>query len=191
MTSTTLLCHPQTPTDAVRGIAARVRRSANGTLALTFVLDADLERLRIPPPGTPGVTHGLWQHTCLEAFIALNDTPGYHEFNFSPSREWAMYVFARYREIASVPDEPPSPAITVRQSPNRLELDAAVQLSDLSAVHAAAPLRLGLSAVIEDATGRLSYWALRHPAGTADFHHPESFTLAVGVPGVDSRVDPR
>ena len=38
-------------------------------------------------------------------------------------------------------------------------------------------LKLGLSAVIEGADGGLSYWALRHPPGKPDFHHPEAFVL--------------
>jgi hypothetical protein len=37
--------------------------------------------------------------------------------------------------------------------------------------------RLALSAVIEETDGRKSYWALAHPPGTPDFHHPDCFTL--------------
>jgi len=33
------------------------------------------------------------------------------------------------------------------------------------------------AAAIEDDRGRLSYWALEHPPGRPDFHHPESFTM--------------
>ena len=39
------------------------------------------------------------------------------------------------------------------------------------------PLRLGLSAVVEDVDGILSYWALRHPSGKPDFHHTDAFAL--------------
>jgi hypothetical protein len=39
--------------------------------------------------------------------------------------------------------------------------------------------RLGLSAIIEEASGRRSYWALAHPPGKPDFHHPDSFALRV------------
>jgi hypothetical protein len=35
--------------------------------------------------------------------------------------------------------------------------------------------RLGLSAVIEETSGRISYWALAHPPGKADFHHSDCF----------------
>jgi hypothetical protein len=36
--------------------------------------------------------------------------------------------------------------------------------------------RLALSAVIEETSGALSYWALRHAAGKPDFHHADAFT---------------
>jgi hypothetical protein len=41
------------------------------------------------------------------------------------------------------------------------------------------PLFLGLSTVIEDDTGTLSYWALKHPSGKPDFHHPDAFALEI------------
>jgi hypothetical protein len=40
---------------------------------------------------------------------------------------------------------------------------------------------LGLSAVIEDLDGVLSYWALRHPPGKPDFHHPDTFALEIDL----------
>ena len=43
-------------------------------------------------------------------------------------------------------------------------------------------LRLGLSAVVEDADGGLSYWALRHPPGKPDFHHTDAFALQLVQP---------
>lgn len=187
----TLACHPQTRTDIVRGVAARVRRSPGGTLTVEFVLDADLGRLRIPAPRAARRAHGLWEHTCFEAFVAMDNKPAYHEFNFAPSGEWALYAFQSYRESAPQPDELLAPEITVRRAADRLELDAVLRLDKLSAAHATAPLRLALSAVIEEASGSLSYWALRHPPGKPDFHHADAFALTVEGRGVDSVVDPR
>ena len=189
--SATLSCHPQTRTDAVRGIAAHVSRSPGGILAVEFGLDADLGRLRVPPPRASSLVHGLWEHTCFEAFIALNNTPAYHEFNFAPSGEWALYAFQSYREIAPLPDEMVAPEMNVRCLADRLEFDAVVRLDSLSVIHNTTPLRLALSAVIEDTSGTLSYWALRHPQGKPDFHHPDAFVLTLQVPGVDSTLDPR
>ena len=34
---------------------------------------------------------------------------------------------------------------------------------------------LGLSAVLEERDGTKSYWALAHPSGKPDFHHPDCF----------------
>jgi len=39
------------------------------------------------------------------------------------------------------------------------------------------PWLAGLSAVIEEPTGAISYWALAHPSDKPDFHHPDSFIL--------------
>lgn len=40
---------------------------------------------------------------------------------------------------------------------------------------------VGLSAVIEEAEGTRSYWALAHPADKPDFHHPDSFACDIPV----------
>lgn len=39
------------------------------------------------------------------------------------------------------------------------------------------PWLVALSAVIEEAHGAVSYWALAHPSDKPDFHHPDSFIL--------------
>jgi hypothetical protein len=142
--------------------------------------------MRIPPARPACLTHGLWEHTCFEAFIALNSACAYHEFNFAPSGEWALYAFRSYREIAALSDETVAPEVNVRRLADRLELDAVVRLDVLSPIHPTSPLRLALSAVIEDACGGLSYWALRHPPGKPDFHHADAFALTV-----DSTNNPR
>ncbi|MCC8986069.1 MAG: hypothetical protein LM513_05690, partial [Nitrospira sp.] len=38
-------------------------------------------------------------------------------------------------------------------------------------------LHLAVSVVVEQTDGQCSYWALRHPSGRPDFHHPDSFAL--------------
>ena len=99
--------------------------------------------------------------------------PGYREFNFSPSGEWAVYAFRGYRDGGELESEL-APGIMVRRTLNRLELDAAICQDVLPPGRS---LRLGLSAVVEDADGVLSYWALRHPPGRPDFHHTDAFAL--------------
>lgn len=169
--------HPGTRSEAVRAIEARVAKLPGGVLALTYVIEGDLESLRIPAPRPPAPGEGLWQHTCCEVFIARKGVPAYHEFNFAPSGEWAAYAFARYRDGAPLLDAALDPRIAVRRSRERLELDAAIRLDLLSPDHAGVGLRLALAAVIEDEAGALSYWALRHAPGAPDFHHPQAYAL--------------
>ncbi len=189
-----LRAHPDTPCEAVRQIAARAEWVEPDALQFEYVLEADLRRIRIPPPeASAGRTDKLWAHSCFEAFIRPTGEPWYLELNFSPSGQWAAYRFEVYRKgmVPAALDEPPQ--VTVRHSDERLELQAQVKsagallVPGASAVNGAAGdsgVRIAVSAVVEDHEGRLSYWALRHPAGKPDFHHPESFALALEPPRI-------
>lgn len=158
-----LECHPAAPCAALRGIEVTVTAG----LKVSFRLQGDIGRLRIPAPRTPRAAERLWQHTCCEVFIARKGAAAYREFNLSPSGEWAAYEFTRYREGAPLPI--PDPGIAVRRGADHLELEGTVPFNQ--------EMRVGLSAVIEDTQGNLSYWALRHATGKPDFHDAESFTL--------------
>jgi hypothetical protein len=171
-----LRCHPSTRSETVHAIQVLVRRSASAELQITFRLDGDIPRIVVSSPGLPRIATELWRHTCFEAFIAVEGRSAYHEFNFAPSGEWTVYAFSGYRNGGPLANEMLRPDIAVRSSDRRLELDAMVRLDGLSASHSQASLRIGLSAVIEAGDG-LSYWALRHPAGRADFHDADGFAL--------------
>jgi hypothetical protein len=163
MPSAALERHPDSPSAALRSIEASVVRDG-GELRVAYLLEGDIARLRMPPRRA---AH-LWQHTCCELFVARDGASGYREFNFSPSGEWAAYAFARYRDGAplSIPD----PRIAVKRGEGRLELTAAVPANS-------GKLRIGLSVVVE--ADEISYWALKHAPGKADFHHPDAFALTL------------
>jgi hypothetical protein len=169
--------HPSTRAETVRAIQVRVRRSSSAELRMTFRLDGDIPRIRIPSLGASRLGTELWRHTCFEAFIALEGQPSYHEFNFAPSGEWCVYALSSYRNGSPVADEAMRPHIAMHSTDSRLELDAIVRLDSLSAIHPRAVLRIGLSAVIEASDGTLSYWALLHPADKPDFHNADGFAL--------------
>lgn len=161
MPSAALVRHPDTPCAALRAIEASVVRAGNG-LRVAYVLQGEIDRLRLPPPRAGGA---LWQHTCCELFVA-HALPAYREYNFSPAGEWAAYAFERYREGG--PLTVADPRIEVKRARERLELTATVPADP-------GRLRLGLSVVVEEEN--LSYWALRHAPGKPDFHHPAAFAL--------------
>jgi hypothetical protein len=170
-----LACHPDSRPGAVRRIIAGVDRGVErGTagLRVRFVLEGDLEQLRIPDPAPPAIVEGLWRHTCCEIFVAREGGPAYHEFNLSPSGEWAAHAFRRYREGAILADPALDPRIVVRRDPGRLELQAMIATTGEK-------LRIAAAAVVEAADGTLSYWALRHPPGKPDFHDRDGFALAL------------
>lgn len=145
-------------------------------LDLRYALDGDVAHLRLPTARQPRHVDGLWQHTCFEAFVGAAGALAYHELNFAPSGEWAAYSFRRYRERAEAPAGTQPEAVAVYVGETRVELEARVPLAGLPGL-LPLELRLGLAAVIEDERGALSYWALAHPAGRPDFHHPDAFTM--------------
>jgi hypothetical protein len=174
-----LAAHPSTPNSAVRRLGVQLRAEEPDILVFRYSLDADMSRVRVPPSGAGGRADALWKHTCFEAFVAPADAPGYHEFNFSPSLDWAIYRFSAYREGMAPAEVGRVPEVSVRRGDNGLELRSTVHLGQLADLRDARHLRIALAAVIEDENGRLSYWGLRHPPGKADFHHPDGFALEV------------
>lgn len=160
--------HLRTPSSVVTAIAVQVEWSA-GRSWLRYIVEGDVNRVNWPAPTKPGRTNGLWATTCFEAFVRTD--AGYYEFNLSPSGRWASYRFDTYREGM----------VDAVEEATVLGLDGGEDYVALEA-RLDSPLvasRLGLSAVIEDICGGLSYWALAHPSDKPDFHHPDSFALTL------------
>lgn len=179
MTFHPLLCHSAAAPRPQLAIAATVGFDEAGGLILSYRWRGDLDALRLPPAQTPMATDGLWQHSCCEAFVAAVDAPGYHEFNFSPSGCWAAYRFADYRQRDESWQVASAPRIRCQQENGLLRLEAQLPAALLPAGNA---LRLGLTAVVEARHGDKSYWALRHPGPTPDFHLRDSFVLELNRP---------
>ncbi|MFL9825447.1 DOMON-like domain-containing protein [Rhodoplanes sp. SY1] len=171
--------HPATPCPAVDAITVEVVRPAPDRLMLTYGIAGRVDALRWPAPTAPARADGLWRHTCCEAFFRDHGGEGYLEFNLSPSTAWAAYRFDAYRSGMREADDVAAPAIEIRRDAGRVTLRATLTLGHLATTSADAPLRLGLSAVIEDTDGRLAYWALAHPPGRPDFHHADGFAAAL------------
>jgi hypothetical protein len=172
-----LSCHPATPCAAVQSIRIHTRRTGTG-LELRYRVEGDIERLVIPAPTFPNRADGLWQHTCLEAFVREASSNGYVELNFSPSGEWAMYEFSGYRDGRANVEAARPPRICVHHDRRVLQLDAVVDLDCIPAL-LDGELTVALSAVIEETNARISYWALAHPVGKPDFHHSVGFALRI------------
>ena len=161
----------------MRALAAGARVLPDGWLALVWRLAGDLAALRIPGAATALPPERLWAHTCFEAFVGTPGEAAYREFNFSPNGQWMRFDFCGYRQRVESPVLP-APQITPRLAGDVLELAVRLGAEQLPP----GELCVGLTAVVESADGRHSYWSLRHPAGQPDFHHREGFALALRVP---------
>ncbi|MEN3068686.1 DOMON-like domain-containing protein [Uliginosibacterium sediminicola] len=171
-----LSAHPAAPCSEKLQLAAQAARLADGSLQLHFELAGALERLKLPPwQDTAGFADGLWQHSCFEVFVGLSDAPRYHEFNFAPSGHWAAYAFSAERQRDPHWSPALAPQCAVRRSAQQLSLSAQIPAALLPAP--ASAWQIGLTAVIETASGALSYWALKHVAAQPDFHQAASFIL--------------
>lgn len=175
--------HSDSPRLPVDGLTAEVRRKAGGKLELVYRLTGELEALLIPELSNPSRADELWKHTCFEIFVLKADAPGYVEFNFAPTGQWAAYCFrsrrSGMRNIGQVSEAPIGTMMFGRQFVLKAELDLS-GLEDLPP--SGVPWRAAISTVIEAADGRKAYWAVQHPEGNPDFHAPEGFVIDLPAP---------
>lgn len=172
-----LACHGDHPPLAVRGVQARIIALDPHWLTLRWRIDG-AAALIVPPLAGKGRADGLWRTTCFELFVRAQGQAGYAEFNLSPSERWAAYDFAGYRAGMADRTVARDPVCTMRQGQGLAIFDAAIPRPALPPL----PWTYGLSAVIEEQGGRLSYWAIAHPDGKADFHHAACFAATLAAP---------
>lgn len=164
-----LHCHPDTPASQVTSVEVEITMTDPDDVLLTFIVQP-ADGVKLPEPAAPARTDGLWQATCFELFVAMGDH-GYVEFNLAPSSQWAAYLFDGYREGMQAWDVAVAPHVEVERKSGALSVAADIDLTGTLP----GPLKIALSAVIEELDGTKSYWALRHPPGRPDFHHPDCF----------------
>lgn len=164
----TLQRHPSTPCRHALQLAVHLAWAGAGRLQIDYILTGDCRTLLLPPRNNqPGPRDGLWQHTCMEAFLGTPDSPAYQELNFSPSGDWAAFAFSGYRQRTGDGSVCAPPVISVHATPRAIRVR--VQLA-LGPAREQAQTLLGLSAVVEHRDGRRCYWALAHPCDDPDFH---------------------
>jgi hypothetical protein len=151
-------------------------RREDGSLSLLYRLEGPLELVRLAAVALePARRDGLWTTTCFECFLAVEGQAPYWELNLSPAGHWNLYRLEDYR--AGLRPETACAALAPRLEVGAGTLTLTVDLPLPPAIPAAAPLQLGVTAVIEATAGDLSYWALAHPGAEPDFHRRDGFLL--------------
>lgn len=178
-----LIAHPQSKSRAVSSITAGIGREYPDVLYVMFKLQGDLNRIRsVSSSGPRERLDNLWKTTCFECFVSEAGKSQYSEFNFSPRGGWAAYSFAAYREGMKILNTPIRPYGTDEIIDSSMFLGRHLVLPSEIEPRRSLSWQIGLSAVIEESDGNISYWSLAHPPGQPDFHHPDCFTLELPPP---------
>tara|TARA_B100000749_G_scaffold280898_1_gene280878 strand:- start:76977 stop:77432 length:456 start_codon:yes stop_codon:yes gene_type:complete len=143
-------------------------------LEFTFNITTGSQVVLPRPVSGPSRSDGLWQGTCFELFLGMEDE-SYIEVNVSPNGQYNHYYFLSYRERAPEKSDP------VRKIHSRffdfgdhmrcfgaIEFDPQFKFNHLHSIHP--------TAVIEFKEG-LTYWATNHPLDKPDFHFRDCWTI--------------
>ncbi len=120
---------------------------------------------------------GLWQHTCLEIFLAHPDDEGYWEFNLAPNGHWNVYQLEGYRRGLRPDPHYTFLPFTISQQGRGIALVLRCPLPEPLAQRQ--PLQLAITAVVEHRADPTSYWALHHGGVEPDFHRRDGFQLVI------------
>jgi hypothetical protein len=172
-----LIRHHSTPCDAISRIEVEAERAGDGVLSLRYVATGIIKDVLMPVAASPERTDLLWHHTCFEAFVKPQPGAAYFELNASPSTRWALYSFTSFREGMAN-------ATSIQISPVEVKdgADTLVLTTSINGLPAGPGWRVALSAIIEETSGRKSFWALKHPPEKPDFHHDDCFDLQLPGP---------
>jgi hypothetical protein len=149
----------------------------NHQLAISYQLLGELTEIAISPPSnTPTRKHELWQDTCFEFFVGIQESERYWEFNLSPSGDWNVYRFDSYRQ-------------GMQEETAFIELPFYVEKSDsftlnldvdlLKIVSPKQGIDLAITSVVKQKNNQVTYWALVHKGTKPDFHIRDGFVIKI------------
>lgn len=166
---------PWHPGDLSLFLDARIREDY---IDVRYTLSGAIEQVLIPKPTErPSRRDELWSETCFELFLRQNgSTTPYLEFNFSPSGDFAVYLFSGYREGMTRPVTTWVPAISVDTGEGGLTLSTRIPTTVTGSLLGGHDgIEAGLCSVLKAHDGSYAFLAAHHPSEKPDFHHPESF----------------
>jgi len=147
-------------------------------LSVRCEVQGDLSMVSIPAAAeAPRRRDRSWEETCFELFLGTADSEEYWEINLSPSGDWNVYRFDRYRVGMREERAFTSLPFDVRRDPEALLLTAEIGIGKI--VPAGKVLAATVAVVIRTSDGGKSHWAPIHPASRPDFHRGDGFSLTL------------
>lgn len=146
------------------------------TLSISYTLLGHLTEVLIPAlADMPGRKDSLWEETCFEFFLGVNNSDQYWEFNLSPAGHWNVYRFESYRQGMQEEQAFTSFPFSVQNQLSALRISLKIDLDKIIPTNQT--LKIAIGAVTKPVNGTITYWALSHPGPQPDFHREESFIL--------------
>lgn len=168
--------YPLIPFDATTApaISLEVLLTDRGdALFISYKLTGDLPAVDLGDTPVHARVVKLWEKTCFELFIK-NERDQYMEFNFSPVFEWNAFFFHKKGDALAEWPGIQNVKIDILHSLEVFHLIAEIKKADFPQDFFQG-CEAGISAVIKERKGRLSYWALSHADQRPNFHHFDSF----------------
>ena len=165
--------NPLTKDFAITGTIGLLKaNSPRPLLELDWHLSGPVKKIIFPKNAKPARKDDLWKMTCVEIF-AGGPHEAYWEYNLSPSSQWAVYHFDRYRKDQTRPEIAAPRVIRQKYESTAVHFKFQVDLGNREI-----PECLGITTVLEHESGELSYWALTHTSTRPDFHQRNSFVIS-------------
>ena len=116
----------------------------------------------------------LWEKSCFELFIKTKED-SYIEFNFSPEFEWNCFYFSKKGSPLVEYARMDFLKFDILLSLDVFHLIVEIDKKKFPEGFFQGPLAAGITSVIKEKNGRISYWALSHEDTRPNFHHFDSF----------------
>ena len=120
----------------------------------------------------------LWEKSCFELFMK-NTKDNYIEFNFSPEFEWNCFYFAKKGDALTEYLRMDLVKFDILLSLDVFHLIVELDKKKFPDSFFDGELNAGITSVIKEKDGKLSYWALSHHDTRPNFHDFRSFTASV------------
>lgn len=170
---------PYNPTKApLISIQVKLHDSADAFF-VSYRLTGDIANLDLGEKPHHARVIKLWEKTCFELFIK-NERDEYIEFNFSPVFEWNCFFFKRKGDALAEWQNIERVNMDILHSMDVFQVIAEIKKDIFPAGFlnkSNKGLSAGITSVIKEKNGQISYWALSHHDQRPNFHDFRSFNV--------------